>query len=592
MSSTKSKHYTESDTAIRKSSGWFRISSSDDEYAQLFDLYWGGKERRITGLTLRIIGVNIIALVSLIFGIVYLGQYHSTLIESQLKRFETELLLVTSAITEGVLETKGLGEESVTSISVQEAQGLSALLGATIKKRILIFDQNDLMIADSKAIIEENSIQPLLSVEEDEEFKLNSVEILKDTASWVASLFPKHSKLPLFTGVESQDASSYSDVIDAKRKHLSISAWQNLQGKVVLTGALPVVHDTEIHGTVLLVADDENINKSLADAWFNILKIFWVTLLITILISIYLSGVIARPLRKLANAAENVRKGKLKHTEIPDMSDRHDEIGELSLVLRDMTAALWERMDTIEAFAADVSHEIKNPLTSLKSAVETAAIVTKKADREKLFQVIKHDIDRLDRLITDISSASRLDVELSREAFEKVDLKGTLRQLLDAYKSPLERESHQHDNSDQVLKDGILITLDLPDYTDIYVLGSESRLMQVFQNIISNALSFSPTKSKIKILASVKANRVTISIEDSGPGIPEARLKNVFERFYSERPQHEEFGRHSGLGLSICKQIISAHNGVIFAENKTDRSGEVSGARFVIVLNLIKEKDI
>lgn len=584
--STKSKRYTGSATAIRKSSRWFRIGSHRGDIEQLFDLYWGGKERRITGLTLRIIGVNIIALVGLIFGVIYLGQYQSTLIEAKIKRFETEIILVSAAMSEGILYSGGEDENVITALSLSKVQNLSARLGATLGKRILIFNTENVMVSDSKVIIESDSIKPIFTVVEKEENQLDSVELLKDTAGWIISLFPQYKQLPLFPGVFSQDANQYVDVIEAKGEKLSISAWRDTKGEIVLTAALPIVSQSKIVGIVMLIGDDEEINSAMGDVWFNILKIFFVTLLITIVLSIYLSGVIARPLRKLANAAENVRRGKLKHTEIPDMSERNDEIGELSIVLRDMTAALWERMDTIEVFAADVSHEIKNPLTSLKSAVETTKIVKNKADLDKLLTVIDHDVDRLDRLITDISNASRLDAELSREAFEGVDLKKMLRGLLDVYKSPLEREGASEENNDRALKDGVMIMLDFNDAPEMHVSGSESRLMQVFQNIIANALSFAPVKTKIKILVKMKANRVTISIEDEGAGIPESQLEKIFERFYSERPEHEEFGRHSGLGLSICRQIVTAHNGIIYAENKLDRSGGVTGARFVIILNI------
>lgn len=583
--STKSKRYTGSATAIRKSSRWFRIGSHRGDIEQLFDLYWGGKERRITGLTLRIIGVNIIAVIGLILGVIYLGQYHSTLIESKLERIETEVILVSAAISEGAIfpDADNLNAVSLSSV---KAQTLSARLAATLGKRILIFDIDNVMVADSKTIIENQNIDPIFTVIEEEKRQLDSVELLKDTAAWIISFFPQYEQLPLFPGVLSQDANHYADVIEAKSKKLSISAWRDTKGEIVLTAALPIVSQSKIVGIVMLIGDDEEINSAMGDVWFNILKIFLVTLLITILLSIYLSGVIARPLRKLAKAAENVRRGKLKHTEIPDMSERNDEIGELSIVLRDMTAALWERMDTIEAFAADVSHEIKNPLTSLKSAVETTKIVKNKADLDKLLTVIDHDVDRLDRLITDISNASRLDAELSREAFEMVDLKKMLRDLLDVYKSPLEREDTSQGNLDRALKNGVMIFLDFDDESEMHILGRESRLIQVFQNIISNALSFAPIKTEIKILVKVKANRVTVSIEDGGSGIPDGQLEKIFERFYSERPQHEEFGRHSGLGLSICRQIVTAHNGIIYAENKVDRSGEVTGARFVIILNI------
>jgi two-component system sensor histidine kinase ChvG len=250
-----------------------------------------------------------------------------------------------------------------------------------------------------------------------------------------------------------------------------------------------------------------------------------------------------------------------------------------------MTHALWERMDTIEAFAADVSHEIKNPLTSLKSAVETAMVVKKKNDLNKLLEVIQEDVERLDRLITDISHASRLDAELSREQFEELDLKKLLHNMINAYKDPLDRKEVVNSSYDEAVKDGVRITLGVPENMDVIVLGSEGRLIQVFQNIVANALSFSPEGTTVRILVAVNDKRITVSIEDEGPGVPDNQFKNVFERFYSERPEHEKYGQHSGLGLSICKQIITAHNGVIFVENRRDGDGEVCGARFVVILN-------
>lgn len=586
MDSTKSKRSTASDTAIKKTSRWFRTGSHRGDIDQIFDLYWGGKERRITNLTLKIMGVNALAVITLIFGVVYLSQYHTTLVASKLEHFETELMLITAAITEGaiVAENDAQDEER---LSKSKAEILAARLGATLDKRILVFDSHQKMIVDTDIVIEQRKIKPIFQVLREEERKLESVEVLKDMAGWIISIFPQHNTLPLFEGVLSDNADDYNDVVEAFRKKLSMTPWRDASNELLLTAAMNIKGSKGVVGAVMVISDGDDIDEALGDAWFNILKIFLVTLLITVLLSIYLSGVIARPLRKLASAAENVRKGKLKHTEIPDMSDRNDEIGELSIVLRDMTHALWDRMDTIEAFAADVSHEIKNPLTSLKSAVETAGIVKKKEDLDRLLEIIKHDIERLDRLITDISGASRLDAELSREAFGKINFKILLRNLLDSYKSPLERETENQHNSDEALKDGILITLDMPDHTSVYVRGSEGRLIQVFQNVISNALSFSPLKTSIKILATVQGRRVSVAIEDEGPGIPEKQLDNIFKRFYSERPEHEKYGQHSGLGLSICKQIINAHNGIIYAENRKDRDGKIIGARFVVVLNMV-----
>jgi two-component system sensor histidine kinase ChvG len=535
-------------------------------------------------MTLRIIGVNVIAVFSLIIGVVYLGQYHSSLVENKLEQFHTESLLVTTAIGEAVLSD----EADNFQISEDKAKELSARIGLSLNKRILIFDHTEKAIADSDVQNADQKYTPLFQLYKYRKPKLKSIEILKSTAGWIASFFPQYSALPLYEGIHSSNVSDYPDSAAAMGGTLVLSAWRDYDGNVVLTALVPMLKDSGIAGYVMIASNDDEIKAALADTWFNILKIFLVTFIITIALSIYLSGVIARPLRILATAAENVRKGKLKHTEIPDMSDRHDEIGELSIVLRDMTYALWERMDSIESFAADVAHEIKNPLTSLKSAVETASIVKKKSDLNKLLGVIKHDIERLDRLISDISSMSRLDAELSREKFEVVDIKKVLRQLIDSYKSPLERNTSHTGDKDTAMKDGVIIKLDLPARNDVYVLGSEGRIIQVFQNILSNALSFSPIKSTIKISAEVKGRKVKVTIQDQGPGIPEKQLKKVFDRFYSERPKHEEYGNHSGLGLAICKQIITAHNGLVYAENKEDRSGDVKGAEFTIILNLVK----
>ena len=586
---TESKRSTESDTGTEKNNRWFRIGAPRHEIEHVLDLYWGGKERRITGLTLRIIGVNFLALISLILGVVYLGQYHATLIESKLKGFQTEVLLVTAAIAKGATGDISEADDN-TALSPVRVETLSAHLGATLNKRILIFDADSRVIADSEALIRQYGINPVFQVSQEKQHTLDSIRILKNTVRWVSLILPRYQKLRPFPDIDLDHIEGSPDFWDAKQGYFSISAWYDSSGEIILTAAMPILKQSNIVGVVMLISKDERINEALGDMWFNILKIFLVTLLITILLSIYLSGTIAKPLRQLARVAENVRNGKATHTDIPDMSDRYDEIGELSLVLRDMTHALWDRMDTIESFAADVSHEIKNPLTSLKSAVETASIITKKKDLDKLLSVIKHDVDRLDRLITDISSASRLDAELSREVFEVIDLKEVLKQLLDSYKNPLERKAKNQTDSDQVVKDGIMITLDLPDYLNVYVLGRESRLIQVFQNILSNAFSFAPVKTTIRITMAVREHKVIVSVEDEGPGIPENQLQNIFERFYSERPEHEEYGRHSGLGLSICKQIIAAHNGRIYAENRKDRSGNIVGARFVVVLDTARRE--
>ena len=300
---------------------------------------------------------------------------------------------------------------------------------------------------------------------------------------------------------------------------------------------------------------------------------------ITILLSLYLAGTIARPINRLAAAAEKVRTGHGRHVYIPDFTSRRDEIGELSRDLRGMTEALWQRMDAIEKFAADVSHEIKNPLTSLRSAVETVARISDIEKQKKLMAIILDDVQRLDRLISDISDASRLDAELSRDVPAPVNL----RQLLEAL-TEIEK--------DTALNLKLSIYLFLEEGTDLIVSASEGRLGQVFLNIINNAISFSPPHTKIIIRAErrIKENGsfIRVSIEDEGPGIPEDKLASIFDRFYTDRSVNAKKDdsillTHSGLGLSISKQIVEAADGHIWAEN-CYKNNLISGAIFIVEL--------
>jgi two-component system sensor histidine kinase ChvG len=578
---TKSKPSTESDTESKKPSRWVRIGQRDGEIEQLLDFYWGGTEGRITGLTLRIIAVNAIALLSLMLGVLYLGEYQNRLIQSKLEIFETEIFLITAAVSEGSLQREGLSEPVVLKDNVKR---IVAVFGATLGKRIRVFDAAGELIADSKILLAEGGVEPIIKVEREEEEVWQSIEMLKRVGAFLVSLLPEYNPLPLYRDDESNSAENYENVMESFHSKMSLSAWRNAEGSILLSAAMPIKSNNKVVGAVYLVSEGKDIRKALGDAWFDILKVFLATLVFTVLLSIYLSGVIARPLRRLADAADKVRKGKIRGDQIPDMSGRKDEIGELSIALGDMTHALIEKMDAMESFASDVAHEIKNPLSSLKSAVESAAVVKKKEDQDKLLAIILHDIERLDRLISDISAASRLEAELSRESFEKVEIRALLRRLLDLYKNPLDRSKNRAD-PDTAIKDGVMIMLDYPYEEDTFVSGSEGRLGQVFSNIISNALTFTPVKSILKIKVEKKKNRVSIAFEDEGPGIPDNKLKTVFARFYSERPR-EQYGKHSGLGLSICKQIIEAHNGLIFAENIKNRQGKISGARFTVVLNV------
>jgi two-component system sensor histidine kinase ChvG len=305
-----------------------------------------------------------------------------------------------------------------------------------------------------------------------------------------------------------------------------------------------------------------------------VLAVFAGAMLATILLSLYLAQTIAQPVLRLAAAAERIRRGYRPQTQqIPDFTGRGDEIGELSGVLREMTDALHQRMDAIERFAADVSHEIKNPLTSLRSAVETAARVRDPQQLQRLMSVIQEDVQRLDRLITDISNASRLDAELSRAEAEPVDLGRMMQALADMYETTR-------------LPNGPVLKVEMPAGAELHVPGVEDRLVQVMRNLIANAQSFSPPDGTIRLKASRTNGFVEVQVEDDGPGIPESKMTAIFDRFYTERPKGEKFGTHSGLGLSISKQIVEAHRGTIRATNRYSDDGtkKVLGARFTVRL--------
>ncbi len=305
---------------------------------------------------------------------------------------------------------------------------------------------------------------------------------------------------------------------------------------------------------------------------------FVIALLVSIGLSILLASTIANPLADLSAAAEmgrdrDARKFAPGRVRIPDLSARPDEIGRLSVAMRGMVAALYDRIEANEQFAADVSHEIKNPLASLQSAVGTMRVAKRDDQRERLLEVIEHDVRRLDRLVSDISNASRLDAELVKEEEESFDLTKTVRNLSEYLGT-------------QARAKGVEFVTDLVDEV-VMIRGLEGRLAQVFVNLITNAISFCEDGDAVRVWVRKRDDRVLVVVEDTGPGIPEQALTKVFKRFYSERPSGD-FGNHSGLGLAISKQIVEAHGGVIWAENirptQADIASEPLGARFVVGL--------
>ncbi len=340
-------------------------------------------------------------------------------------------------------------------------------------------------------------------------------------------------------------------------------------GILLITVAEPVTLGQQVVGTVLLTREASEVDAAVLAVRISILGLFALALLLTVIVSFYLSRTIASPLSRLAAAAERMGQGRTRTQKLPEsVTARNDEIGTLARTLENSAQALWARMDAIEKFAADVSHEIKNPLSSIRSAIETLTRVEDPARASRLLAIVTQDVARLDRLITDISDSSRLDSELSRSRYEIVDMARMLATLAEIH--------------DATAKEGSpFIQVDAPA-EGLYVRGSETRLVQVMRNLIGNAISFSPAGGTIFLHGRETGGIIELAVEDEGPGIPDGKLDSIFDRFYSERPQTETFGSHSGLGLSISRQIVEAHLGRISAENRRDEEGNIVGARFVI----------
>ena len=365
---------------------------------------------------------------------------------------------------------------------------------------------------------------------------------------------------------------------EAKSDGTTVNTGLGPEGGAQFSVATPVIRDGVVLGVVGVTSAEGEIDRLVRYEREQILQMFVIALLVSIGLSLVLASTIANPLSDLAAAAE-IGRGRDQRAmspgrvRIPDLSARPDEIGRLSIAMRGMVTALYDRIDANEQFAADVSHEIKNPLASLRSAVGSLRLVKKVEHREKLLDVIEHDVRRLDRLVSDISNASRLDSELVKEEEEEFNLMKTLSNLTEYL-------------GQQAGEKGVELITDFPA-DPIRISGLEARLAQVFVNLITNAISFCDTGDAVRVWARRRENRILVVIEDTGPGIPEQALTTIFNRFYSERPK-SDFGNHSGLGLAISKQIIEAHGGVIWAENirptQADITSEPLGARFVVGL--------
>jgi two-component system sensor histidine kinase ChvG len=512
----------------------------------------------------------VLALAILVAGLLYLGQYRSGLIDAEMGSLTTQAQIFAGALAEGAV---GTGDDGTQSIRAAVARSMLRRLVQPTDSQARLFDAQGNMVADSRQLGGPGGVvqvEVLQNVEEDDALSAESVFTLYERlADWITGA----TEPEIYFEKPIQRAFDYDEAVIALNGESAGAVRVLPSGRQVISAAVPVQRFKQVLGVVMLTTTSANVDRAVADVRIGILRVFGVALAVTVLVSFYLAGTIARPMRRLAAAAEQVRRGQGRGQTLPDFTSRHDEIGDLSGALREMTEALWLRMDAIESFAADVAHEIKNPLTSLRSAVETAARVTNPEQQRRLMSIIQDDVTRLDRLITDISDASRLDAALSREAMERVDLGRLVAALVGARGETAEEDAAAPGLRYEGGGAGALM-----------VRGIEGRLAQVFNNLISNAISFSPPGGAVVVRGARADGQAQFTVEDDGPGIPEDSEERIFERFYSERPESEKFGTHSGLGLSISRQIVSAHGGRIWAENRRAPDGSIRGARFTVRL--------
>jgi two-component system sensor histidine kinase ChvG len=527
-----------------------------------------GRRWTVSPLTRRILAVNVLALALLAGGFLYLGKYQASLIGQQIEALKTQGEVFAAALGEGaVLDSVDEGEVLLPDLARQ----MMRRLVEPTHTRARLFDVRGDIIADSRILrgpgdaVQVHELEP----QEREGAVLRIADQIYD---WILNILPRHISYSVYRESAAPRAEDYAEVVRALRGETGSAIRSDPQtGGLVFSVAIPIQRYKQVLGVVMLSTGSAEIEEELRTVRLELLRIFGVALLVTVLLSFYLAGTIARPIRRLAAAAERAR-GRRARVEIPDFTRRGDEIGDLSRSLREMTDALWQRMSAIESFAADVAHEIKNPLSSLRSAVETAARIDDAANQRRLMAIILNDVQRLDRLISDISDASRLDAELGRLELEPVDIAAMLGTLVEIY------ETTRTDDAPH-----LVLAIGNSD-RELVVPGIETRLSQVFRNIIGNAVSFSPPLGGITLTARHHGRAVLVTIEDQGPGIPEEKLTAIFDRFYTERPLGEQFGTHSGLGLSISKQIVEAHRGQIWAENRKNAEGITIGARFCVRL--------
>jgi len=515
-----------------------------------------GSHPRHSVLRRRILLINAIVLAILIGGVLVVQSNRVGLVDERLTGVEEQARIVANTLSEYATNNE------TRALNVDDAAPLLRELLSPTRLRARLYDTDGYLIIDTRNLLARNIVQTveLPPIDDWSRFKQAMVRFYDG----VMGVRPFARLDPYFEA--GKDGRVYREVDAALKGDIASAKRVDEQNKLVLSVGVPIQRFRAIYGVLFVSTEGGDIDNILREERTWLLEVFVLAIVVMLVSSAYLSGYIANPVQKLAEAADRVRSGRTGRENLPDIGGRHDEIGDLSRSLSAMTRALYDRIDAIESFAADVAHELKNPLTSLKSAVEMFSRAADDEGRARLMAIVRADVKRIDRLITDISDASRLDAELSRETSEPVDIAHLLETIAEVYRYT-------------EIPRGVTLSLDLHLPPDAIVMGRDERLGQVVHNLIDNALSFSPDGGTVTVSALAEGILVRIIVEDQGPGIPPDNLETIFDRFYTERPTEHGFGKNSGLGLSIARQIATGLGGRIWAENRPQ-----GGARFVVEL--------
>jgi two-component system sensor histidine kinase ChvG len=548
-----------------------------------------------SSVTRRIVTLNIAGLAALVASILYLSQFRAGLIDARAQSLVVQADIIARAIAATATtdssavtidpdrlldlktgETYGPSDDSALDFPINPERVAPILRGliTPTATRARIYDRDGGLILDSRS---------LYGVGDVLRFDLPPPAAekpgLAERAVIAIRTWLNRGDLPLYRELGPENGKGYIEVANALAGRPLFVVRINDRGEVIVSVAVPVHrwNFRAVQGALMLSTQGGDIDHMVTAERLKILKVFGIAAAVMIVLSVLLASTIAGPVRRLADAAEHVRRRIKTRTEIPDFTGRGDEIGHLSGALRDMTDSLYNRIEAIERFAADVAHELKNPLTSLRSAVETLPLAKTENSRSRLLAVIEHDVRRLDRLISDISDASRLDAELQRNDVAPVDMRRLLTTLISVA-----------NGAKQIDEVPVQVRFERGAADSFLTRGHDSRLGQVISNLIANARSFSPPRGSVRVICRHQRSDIEIVVDDDGPGVRSDALEKIFERFYTDRP-HQGFGQNSGLGLSISRQIIEAHGGRIWAENRTgptepDGETPITGARFVVRL--------